>query len=344
MSPLPRFLALALFVVMTALFVLLVIPVWRDIRPNAPRPGTAAAVDVPQRMVVLSQRLALGLALVSAGIAAALVVSLGYRRHRRADTPTPFASARGEMGALTRLAQSSVAQGEALDRERDVRRRAEEDAQLKQQLLAHSLDEKVRLGRDLHDGIIQSLYAVGLTVESARVILREDPAEADQRLEKSRAALNNAIREVRAYITGLTPGQLHRAGFTHAVNALATELGAGRTADFDVKIDEDATARLTAEQAVEALQITREAISNALRHGGASRVTVRVHQSDHEVCLLVQDNGTGFDAAARREGGHGLGNMHARAGRVGATLRVTSRPGEGSRVIATLPIVSPPSV
>ena len=98
---------------------------------------------------------------------------------------------------------------------------------------------------------------------------------------------------------------------------------------------------LTAEQSIEALQIAREAVSNALRHGGATVITLRMHKSDREVCLLVQDNGAGFNAAHQREGGHGLGNMRARAERLGASLRIISEPGTGARVLATLPIAEP---
>ncbi len=347
MSPLPRFLALALFIALAALVALLAIPAWRggtnDV-PTARGAGGAlnasASTSAPQRIVQLSQRMTLALALVSAGLAAVLVVSLAARPPRAADTGTPFKSARSEIGTLALLAESSAAQGVELSRERGVRRRAEEDASLKQQMLTQSLEEKIRLGRDLHDGIIQSLYAAGLTVESVRAILPSNPAEADRRLEQIRANLNNAIRDVRAYITGLTPQSLHRARLGQGVDTLVAELGAGRETEFDIKVDDDAAELLSADQSVEALQIAREAMSNALRHGGASRITVRVHQSDREVCLLVQDNGTGFDASRRRDGGQGLGNMQARAIRLGGTLRVTSQPGEGSRVLATLPIVS----
>jgi signal transduction histidine kinase len=123
------------------------------------------------------------------------------------------------------------------------------------------------------------------------------------------------------------------------VTAQLTELSAGQPAEFEVNIDEDAAVLLTDDQSLEALQIAREAVSNALRHGRATHITVRMHQSDREICLLVQDNGAGFDSDSRRDGGHGLANMHARAQRLGASLRVTSQPGQGSRVIATLPIV-----
>ncbi|MEO5960356.1 MAG: sensor histidine kinase [Opitutaceae bacterium] len=352
MNPLPRFFALALFVVLAALVALLAAPAWNEfhtasagtraiIPEAAPAPN---AGSYPARLVALSQRLALAFAIVGAALALALVVSLARRSPRNADSQSPFAAVRTEVGALAKLAETSVAQSRELDRERDVRRRAEEDVQIKQQLLAHSVEEKIRLGQDLHDGIIQSLYAVGLNVESVRSLVKSDPGEADRRLEQTRAGLNKTIRDVRTYITGLTPANLRRASFGYAVRSLINELTVGHEGNFTIEIDDDAAVLLTPEQSLEALQIAREAVSNALRHGHASEVVLRMHKSDREICLLVQDNGVGFAAGKNRIGGHGLGNMQARAARLGATLRVTSEPGSGARVIATLPIVQPAAV
>jgi signal transduction histidine kinase len=256
-------------------------------------------------------------------------------RARSTESRAPYPTARQEMDTLAKLAETSVAQGAELSRERDVRRRAEEDAQLKQQLLAESVDEKIRLGRDLHDGIIQSLYAVGLTLESLRPLLQSDPRRAATRLDEIRDSLNAAIKDVRSYITGLTPENLSRASFSKAVTSMFEQLRAGRDVAFEITIDEAAAATLSVEQNIEALQIAREAISNALRHGNASQITLRMHQGDGEVCLLVHDNGRGFDATRGGSTGHGLGNMRARAERLGASLRVTSQPGQGARVIAT---------
>ncbi len=348
MNPLPRFLGLALFVLLAALTALLTVPVWRSAFTDAPTSGRGTPPASPPpaaavRATALSQRLALGLALVGSVVAAILVISLARRSTRTGETTTLFSSARHEIDALAKLAESSVAQGAELTRERDVRRRAEEDTELKERLLAQSVAGQVRLGHDLHDGIIQSLYAVGLTLESVRALALSDPPEADRRLEQTRAALNSTIRDVRSYISGLAPDNLRRGGFALALDELLAELGAGRNTRFDVKVDDVATALLTPEQAVDALQISREAVSNALRHGGASLVTVRVHQGDHEICLLVQDNGTGFDPTTRRDGGHGVGNIHARAERLGATVRFTSQPGDGTRVIVTLPLQPTPT-
>jgi signal transduction histidine kinase len=337
---------MALFVVLAALTALLAAPVWRSLRGDAGAKvsgdvaaGTTAPAKSQARALILTQVFAFALAATGAALALGLIVVLAVRPTGAALTKPPFRTARTEMDALAKLAETSVAQGEELSRERDVRRRAEEDARLKQQLLTQSLDEKIRLGRDLHDGIIQSLYAAGLTLESVRALVKTNPEQAELRLEQTRGNLNEAIRDVRAYISGLTPEKLRRAGFAHGLSAMLSELQSGRAAQFEIKIDDEATALLTPEQSIEAIQIAREAVSNALRHGGATLVSLRMHRSEGEVCLLVQDNGAGFNATSQREGGHGLANMRARAQKLGATLQVTSHPGEGARVLATLPIL-----
>lgn len=347
---------MALFVVLAVLAGLLAVPVWRS--TIAPPPSSVATPATPSgptsnhatgssrtvRVAVLSERLVLALALVGMAVTAALLFSLAMRPSVASGTRSPFSTARQEMGTLAKLAETSVAQGAELSRERDVRRRAEEDARLKQQLLSQSVDEKIRLGRDLHDGIIQSLYAVGLTLETLRPLLKADPVQAERRLEEIRGSLNATIRDVRSYITGLTPDNLRRASFSRAVAVLVEELRAGRSVQFEIDIDDDAAVALTVEQNVEALQIAREAISNALRHGAASQVIVRMHKGEGVVGLLVQDNGRGFDADRTVSGGHGLGNMRARAEHLGASLRVTSQPGQGARVIATFPCSVPNAV
>ncbi len=343
MNPLPRLLALGLFIVLAALSVML--GATASQRARLSRSPSASATAAPAetaaaRLAQLSQRLTFPVALTGVVLAVALVASLAMRPARPADSKPPFGPHGAEMGALARLAESSVAQGKELATERDERRRAEADAWLHQQLLNRSLEEQIRLGHDLHDGIIQSLYAAGLTIESARAVGKTDPDEADRRLERCREHLNQTIRDVRAYIAGLAPEHLRQASFADAVGALTRELGAGRNARFDLRIDDAATNQLTPEHAAEALQIAREGVSNSLRHGDASLVTVRLHQGDGEVCLLVQDDGRGFDPA-RASRGHGLDNVEARARRIGGQVRFESSPGAGTRMVFTLPLRKP---
>ncbi|HXC01049.1 MAG TPA: ATP-binding protein [Opitutaceae bacterium] len=286
------------------------------------------------RLIALQQRTLLWLLLLALALflLTAMAGFLGWLRPQAGALPM------SEVKSLSRLAQTSAEQGTALILERDERRRAEADSQFKQTLLGHAQEEKVQLGRDLHDGIIQSLYAAGLTLESARELVHRDPAEAERRLASTLAALNTVIRDVRDYIQGLAPERLQRASFGQALHLLTEGLGAGREAKFDIQIDDEAAALLSTGQVTDALQIAHEAISNGLRHGRATLITLRLRRGEHEVCLLVQDNGAGFDPAARTQAGHGVNNMQARATRLGAELRVSSSPGTGTRVIVNIPV------
>ncbi len=340
MNPLSRFLGLSLFFVLMLLAALLATPLWSS-HPTTPQAPASTSAPAPSasRFAALSQRVELGLALVGLTLGGALIISLSIRP-RSNVSQAPFEAARAEMGALSQLAATAAQQHAALSHERDGRRRAQEDADLKQRLLADSVAEKIRLGRDLHDGIIQSLYAAGLTIESARDLITRDPAEASRRLEECRAALNTTIRDVRDYITGLTPEKVRYGSFMQAVDSLLIELRAGREVRFDVRFDDEAASLLTAPQVAESLHIVREAVSNALRHGRASLITLRMHRSDEELCLMIHDNGSGFDAAKAAKG-HGLSNIRARAEQLGAHARVTSLPGEGTRVVVLMPIGSP---
>ncbi|MDE3084426.1 MAG: sensor histidine kinase, partial [Verrucomicrobiota bacterium] len=290
---------------------------------------------VHQRALILLLLLALALFLLTAAMAAVV-----WLKPSAAGSPDPpLAAARSEINNLAQLAQVSVAQGTALVRERDERRRTEENLQINQKLLDHAKEEKLQLGRDLHDGIIQSLYAAGLTIQSAQSVLPANPALAGRRLDTALEALNAAIRDVRNYILGLTPERLRQLGFIQAVEMLAAELRAGRDVKFDIQLDNEAAGLLGAEQSIDALQIVREAISNSLRHGAATVVTLRLQRGEREICLLVQDNGKGFDPDARPQDGHGVNNMQARAARLGAELRISSRLGAGTRVLINIPIL-----
>jgi signal transduction histidine kinase len=283
------------------------------------------------------------LLVLAAGLVMLVVAASAFWRRPAEGAPdsrSPWRFSRGEMQSLERLARTSLAQNSALTEERNVRRRTEQDLALNQRLLNQSLEEKIRLGRDLHDGLIQSLYAVGLTLESTRPLLSTNPAEAETRVEKCLTQLNDTIRDVRDYITGLAPEKLQRVGFSQALQLLLEELRGGRDIRLVQHVDEDAARALGPAETTEVLQIIREAMSNSLRHGAATELTVRLHRNDRELGLLVQDNGRGFEPAGQ-DGGFGLGNMQARAVRLGASLRIDSQPGAGTRVIVTLPLAAP---
>lgn len=284
------------------------------------------------------QQHAIGLILAVSFVSLLVVALMPVARRESAKDRDDRDRNRGDMQQVEHLARAAVVRDEALRLEREERQRSDENLHVQQLLLNQALGEKINLGRDLHDGVIQSLYATGLTFESSRQKRASDPAVADELFDRGLALLNANIREVRAYINSLSQSQpIPKRGFSLALTSLIDGIRGDRAADFVVRIDEHAESRLDPVQMADVLQIIREASSNALRHGSASRITIRLHENGDRLALLIQDNGIGFDPAAAPSGGHGLANFHARAGSLGAELRVDSQPGSGTRISLTFP-------
>ena len=191
------------------------------------------------------------------------------------------------------------------------------------------------MGRDLHDDIIQSIYAVGLNLEDCRRVVRHSPDEADAKLTGAIHTLNSAIRSVRGFIAGLEPKVLNGRELKAALKSLALTSDIGTT-HIQIEVDSAAAGRLTSVQATHLLQIAKETISNSLRHARASLIKVSVQQVIEGVRLEVQDDGIGFDAGAA-SGGQGLRNLSARVREMGAELRICSSPGKGCSILVTIP-------
>jgi len=217
------------------------------------------------------------------------------------------------------------------------RKRAEEALQESERRLRRSLEQRVQLGRDLHDGIIQSIYAVGLGLQECRNLISQQPAEAQARLTRSISDLNAVIRDVRSFIVGLEPEALKGHEFKAALQSLVTTVSPTHAAQFSLDIDPNAAEALDARQSMHLLQIAREAMSNSLRHAQARSTVVSLKRQNGRVRLEVRDNGLGFEQGARPTRGHGLRNIAARASELGAGSQVLSAPGQGTRVVVEIP-------
>ncbi|MFT3829193.1 MAG: sensor histidine kinase [Opitutaceae bacterium] len=315
------------------------------IRNPAGEPVAYALVQLPPsataRVMLAFQRAAALLLLLALVLLLAMLLLVLLDRTWTGPTEDGAAPLRStnpaDYGMITHLAASSVRQSAELEREREERQRAEADAHLKQILLARALQEKVDMGRDLHDGLIQSLYATGLTIQAGRKALDHDQAEARTQIDTALQTLNAAIREVRAYISGLGPEQLRQRSFADSVRAVVEHHCAVRGLTVDIRIDEEAASRLTPAQTTDLLQIVREAVSNSVRHGHAQQLSARLHRNGDELCLLLQDNGRGFDLPTATRG-HGLDNLQARAERLGAKLQYHTAPGQGTRLVLTFTV------
>jgi signal transduction histidine kinase len=218
---------------------------------------------------------------------------------------------------------------------------AMENARLHEQVQRLAVvEERERIGRDLHDGVIQSIYAVGLSLEDVPEIMEEEPDEARRRVERAIESLDQTIRDIRNFIFGLRPQLLDGVGYIEGVAALADEFRVNTMVDVELRAVPDAALILGETQTLELLSITREALSNIARHAKASRAIIGI-RPDPEidgVQIEINDNGIGFDPALPRGLSHqGLRNMRSRAVGIGALLSIESQPEAGTRIIVRVP-------
>ncbi|MBA4138111.1 MAG: hypothetical protein C0518_12415 [Opitutus sp.] len=304
------------------------------------RIDASAVSPALERLEILQRRL-LAATLMLALVLGALPIVIAAVNTRRtpADTRAPW---RNDAAGFEQFARLTVERGAALEREHGARVRAEEDLQVSRTLLDRSLDERIRLGRELHDNISQTLYAVTLTLESVRKNMTAAPAFA-QRLDQCMAELRRVNQEVRAFLRDLEPDAVQRAPFATALAATLAAATSASAVEIEQRLDDDAVQLIPPQHAVEIVNLVREAVSNSVRHGRAGRITVRAARGDHAVALAVTDDGVGFSPAPGAPTGHGLGNMRARAAAMGGTLQIESAPGKGTRVLLTLPVEFLPS-
>lgn len=206
------------------------------------------------------------------------------------------------------------------------------------------LDERLRISRDLHDGIIQGLYAVALSLEDVPDLMADDPADAVARVDRAIDRLNTSIGEIRSFIMDLGTDTAELA-FSSRLAGLTDELlltsGGRIVVEHDLGGAAGIDDRLTIEASSQLLQIAREALSNAIRHSGAARVKLSFRTEGANAILEVADEGRGFDTDMPPRAGHlGLANLKERAASLGGTLDIDSRPGAGTRIIASVPLLN----
>lgn len=201
------------------------------------------------------------------------------------------------------------------------------------------LQERERIGRDLHDGIIQALYAVGLSLEDVPEMMGLDRPQAEDRIDRAIDDIHRSIRDIRGFIFGLRSDEVDDVDVRAGLERLAAALTRGTSIAIDVDVRDEPA--LDPTDAGHVLQIAHEALGNAARYSEATRVMVSLALTGDVLELRIADDGQGFDpATATRPGHQGIGNMRARALSLGATLDVTSEPGSGATVCLRMPGVS----
>ncbi|MCJ7435476.1 MAG: GAF domain-containing protein [Anaerolineales bacterium] len=200
------------------------------------------------------------------------------------------------------------------------------------------LEERDRIGMDLHDGIIQSVYGVGLSLESALHAIGENPLEAKERVQNAITGLNQAIRDIRTYILDLRPHQFGNDGLMNGLKRLVTEYRANTFSEVQLTGPEGDLKELPHSHSLALFHICQEALANAAKHAKAKNVQVSILVTTERVLIEVHDDGRGFDMGKMIETiGHGLANMHTRARAVGGEADISAAIGDGTTVLAWVP-------
>ena len=199
------------------------------------------------------------------------------------------------------------------------------------------VEERARIGMDLHDGVIQSIYAVGLILESARLGLQDKPEESDSLMVHAIEELNDTIRDIRNFILDLRPHRFS-GNLSQGIARLVREFQANTMTSVNLQVHPDMSSHLSTPAARALFLTTQEALANIARHARATEVVITVQCEQEWIELLIKDNGRGFDSAAQTQAvGHGLSNMRARAEELKGSFVIDSTLGKGTRVTLRLP-------
>ena len=196
------------------------------------------------------------------------------------------------------------------------------------------VEDRERIARDLHDAIIQDLFAVGLSLQALGQSIKDDSIHAG--LDEAVGRLDDSIASLRRYIFDLRPPVWTRRNLRLELSDMVGQLAGPYGADVDLHVSSEAT-ELPGSTVDDALQMIREALSNALRHSGASKISVTIDDGADCVLISVTDDGDGFDPATVRRG-MGLDNLRSRADKARGTTTINTSPGAGTTVIISLPL------
>ena len=205
-------------------------------------------------------------------------------------------------------------------------------------------EERTRMAREIHDTLAQDLTAIALHVEGALHLLEANPATARERLERALETARDSLEETRRSVLHLRTPTLAGRSLPQALAAVARSFTSETGVRVHVHVQGRGSLPLRAE--AELFRIAQEALTNVRRHAGATEVHIRLSANPRRATLSIADNGRGFRHRAAAEPStaaeaarHGLVGMRERAALLGGTLRLASRPGAGTTVTASVPLV-----
>jgi two-component system sensor histidine kinase DevS len=201
------------------------------------------------------------------------------------------------------------------------------------------LEERDRIGMDLHDGIIQSIYGVGLALDYARMEVETNPSKAIGKLEQAIEGLNSTIRDIRTYIMDLRPRQFRGENLMDGLQRLIDETHANTHLEINLTGPDNGSVILPTAISTALFHISQEALANVAKHAQAHRAKMNLWTAPGRVLLEISDDGVGFDLSKTSQAlGHGLANMRTRARKMGGDIEVNSEPGKGTSVLTWIPL------
>lgn len=208
----------------------------------------------------------------------------------------------------------------------------------KQQKRIAILEERERIGMDLHDGVIQSIYGVGLTLEHARLLVNQNPEQTTEKIKIAIDALNATIRDIRSYIMNLKPARLTNENLIQSLRRLANDFHSNTLVNTEFHPVIEDINNLSEEHVNTFYLICKEALSNITKHAHATKVDISFYEMADRYILEVDDDGAGFDPSTERKAtSHGISNMYSRTKNMDGNIELKSNPGGGTRVLAWLP-------
>ena len=204
------------------------------------------------------------------------------------------------------------------------------------------VEERERIGRELHDGTIQAIYAAGLSLENTLFLLGENPPEAGRQIQKTMERLDAIVKDIRRYILLLDPAEYQAGSLKDWLAETIKTVGTGGGLEIKLSVVGKPAGRLSPDHLHEIRQIVQEALSNVQRHARADRAWVMVTFSDGGLVLSIRDDGQGFGHSEplRREAsghGRGLNNIARRTEILGGSLEIKSSGGQGTELVLRLP-------
>ena len=218
-----------------------------------------------------------------------------------------------------------------------ARKKTEDALRESEQRLRQAFEDRDRLSQDLHDHVIQSIYAIGLALEPCVDLVDKDPQAAAHKLQKGIADLNAVITQLRDYVEWGSRHTIKGEQLTEALVELVRMIPTADSFAIELDIDPSTVKELTDHMATHVLHIVREALSNTLRHAKAKASKVSLVRTNEGWHLDVRDDGMGFDPKTKDGYGWGLRNMVARANKLDAKFQLISQCGKGTRISLDIP-------